>query len=483
MSVSSSDSSSPSVSAISPGQLWPRSSLLAGKFAGQGKTVEIFSPLDGKCIQQVQLLNELELAQLQQESPIMEVGAEALHAFCERLSRQLELIRPLLVEATQLETGFTPVDCEEMVQGSLSFVHEFPHVLKQWQTHNPPWHYDMDGQTRNIELYRCAWGTVAVILPQNAFLLVAVTCLLNALAAGNRVVLRAPLQAARSAALLATAIQAAREPWGAINLVNARAQDLLSVLYQTSSPVLIHYMGGSSRAADLIGEAFNAGKAAIVDGSGNSLVWIDENTPLETALKVLVDGATRYNGQTCTSINGAVIHPHLYPQLKARLQEQWSRLTCGNPLEQDVQVGPLFDEKQAQWCQQQVENSGGTVLCGGGCQGNLLEPTLVDAPLPTSTLVAEGVFGPILWIAPGDAAAFCELWRRNRYPLSAAIFSGGADFKWWAQRLPNLSRLVLNNDPSIEYIHEPWGGYPSSSANTVGRWIEKYTRVVQVDYA
>jgi hypothetical protein len=75
------------------------------------------------------------------------------------------------------------------------------------------------------------------------------------------------------------------------------------------------------------------------------------------------------------------------------------------------------------------------------------------------------------------------LWRRNRYPLSAAIFSANADFEWWAPRLPNLSRLVLNNDPSIEYIHEPWGAYPSSGANAVGRWIDKYSRVVQVDYA
>ena len=64
----------------------------------------------------------------------------------------------------------------------------------------------MEEEGRQIRLVPSPWGTVVVILPQNAFLILAVTTLLNALAAGNRVILRAPLQSARSAALLSVVL-------------------------------------------------------------------------------------------------------------------------------------------------------------------------------------------------------------------------------------------------------------------------------------
>jgi acyl-CoA reductase-like NAD-dependent aldehyde dehydrogenase len=476
-------SCSPSKSPVI-GSHWQTTSLIAGHVAGQGETANLYSPANGELVQQIQLLDSHEIETLGHlESEPLHIEFQDLTAFCERLYTQLHDRASLLQQALQLETGFIGTDCEELVSGSLQFVREFPHMVAQWQPESYALVYDSGAGNRTMQIERSAWGTVAIVLPQNAFLLVALTCLLNALAAGNRVILRAPLQSARSAALLAQAIQEANEPWQAISLVNARAQELLKVLYASPASILIHYMGGSNRAAALWSDCFNNGKPAIIDGSGNTWVWIDENVPLDEAAHLLTTGAIRYNGQTCTSINGAMIHPRLYPQLRDKLQQQWRNLTYGNPVTEDVQVGPLFDEKQALWCQQQLSQSGGTLLVGGEHKENLLLPTLIENPAPSSTLVCEGLFGPALWITSGTAQDFCALWNQNHYPLCAAIISPQTEASWWAPRLKNLSRLILNGDPSQEYIHEPWGGYPSSSANTVGRWLEKYQRVLQVDVA
>lgn len=108
-------------------------------------------------------------------------------------------------------------------------------------------------------------------------------------------------------------------------------------------------------------------------------------------------------------------------------------------------------------------------------------PTLVSEPHEDGALVCNGVFGPVMWIAPGTFEDFQALWPRNRYPLCAGILSSSNAREQRMLALPNLARLVINGDPSEEYMYEPWGGYPATGNNTVSQWHRKYLRPVQVD--
>lgn len=464
------------------GAVWDRSSLIWGEPAGSGDLIEQRSPLDGSLLQRISLLSCDEIDHLLREPRCRPIDPRDVWSFAGRLYAELHALAPALLDAMQRETGFIKRDCAELLDSALSYILKFRDTFAQndcMPSRVMP--YTVAGQRRQIRLVRIPWGTVAVILPQNAFLLMAVTVLLNALVTGNCVILRAPQQSARSAALLSAAVRAADAPWNAVSVVLVQAKRFLNGLYQTQWPGLIHFMGSSQHGLQVLAQGSAAGKMAIVDGSGNTWVWVDANVSIKPAAAMLVAGATRYNGQTCTSINGAVIHPAIYWQLRAELVEQWAKLRAGNPLEDDVDVGPLFDESQAQWCEQQLIQSGGRLIYGGGREGCLLQPTLVEFPCPDSALVREGLFGPGLWIRPGLREEFTALWRRNCYPLCAGVLSENADVFWWLARLTNGARLVVNGDPSIEYIFEPWGGYPGSGFNHVGVWHEKYTRVVSLD--
>jgi len=463
------------------GSEWKTSSVVWGTWAGTGASFEQRSPVDGSRVQVAHVLAPQELERLLEASMNVAIDQAEVWLFTERLHAALQAIAPLLLATMQLETGFTGKDCAELLEGTLAYVRGFKQSFEQGNIGpaDPlPYHA---GHARRIRLVRSAWGTLAVILPQNAFLLIAVTTLLNALATGNRVILRAPQQSARSAALLGAALGAAKAPEQAVSVVLVKAREFVDALCRSRLPLLIHYMGSSQHGAQILADTFHAGKPVLVDGSGNGWVWVDANVSIEEAVNILATGALRYNGQTCTSINGAMIHPSLYPHVRARLTERWNTLTFGNPLVADVNVGPLFDEEQARWCQQQIEQSGGHILCGGERDGNLLPPTLVEHPSPHSSLVREGLFGSGLWIAAGTRDEFVSWWPHNQYPLCAGVLDPAADATWWLSRLPSVARLVINGDPSVEYIFEPWGGYPSSGMNLVGAWHEKYQRVVSVD--
>ena len=464
------------------GDTWEKSSLLWGVPAGCGSALEQRSPVDASLIQRTYLLDQHELEHMLGERPCTRIDQSEVWPFAARLHAALAALSPLLLETMQFETGFTKQDCEEMLEGSLAYVSDFKCSLHTAQAGDPnPLPYAVGVQQRQIQLARVPWGTVAVILPQNAFLLIALTTMLNALATGNSVILRAPQQSARSAALLAVALRAADVPGNMVSVVLAKARDFIDAVYRTSHPTLLHYMGSSQHAPQIVTNALHNGKPVIVDGSGNSWVWVDADVPVETVAQILTTGALRYNGQTCTSINGAMIHPAIYPAVQQCLVERWNQLVVGNPITSVVDVGPLFDEEQAAWCEQQLLNSGGYVLCGGHRNGNFLTPTMVADPAADSPLVREGLFGGGLWITAGDRDAFIGLWRNNRYPLCAGVLSPTAEPGWWAARLPSVARVVMNGDPSIEYIFEPWGGYPSSGMNGVGIWYEKYQRVVSID--
>lgn len=470
------------------GDQWLESSLIWGESAGRGEASDSHSPFDGSLVQSVSLLSDAEQKQLLHPAPHEPLANEDLERFAQSLHQEMHAMQPLFVEACQWETGFSRADCHELQSGTLEYIQGFEEYRQS--TTMPlaaPLKYFDVAQERHIHLTHQPWGTIAIVLPQNATVLVGVVALLNALATGNRIILRPPLQCARSAALLGGAIKRAAftaSPWvqSLVSVVMTRARPFLQEVCAAPLPALIHYMGSSDHVPSLLADAWAGGKSVIADGTGNTWVWVGPDTPVDEAVQVLCAGALRYNGQTCTSINGALIHPTIYESVRERLVAHWQTLRNSALPDAIASIGPVFDEKQALWCEEQTAKSGGTILCGGNRQGNLLPPLLLEHPNPDSSLVRDGIFGPALWISRGDEDTFKTWWTGNRYPLCAGVLGVAPDDDHAASwPLRNLARLVVNGDPSVEHIYEPWGGYAASGSNGVGAWLHKYRRTISLD--
>lgn len=459
-----------------------RTSLVWGERAGRGVQLCAPSPLDSSPLGCTLQLDSSEVeALLAPLSAPFSISSEEARAFAERLHTELERLSVSIFETLQRETGFVRADCAEVRDGILGFARDF---FEQGfvQSHEPEEQfYDAEGGTRVIQQVTIPWGTIAVVLPASSALFLGVTCLLNALATGNRVILRFPAANPLSAALLCEAIERAKPPATSVSVVMAPAKALIGAIHACQSPVLIHYLGSSRHAPALVSQGFESGQSVVTDGEGNTWLWVARDADVSGTVEILTRGAVRYNGQTCTSINGAVVHPAIYNPVREALIKRWGALRAGSPTQDGVEVGPLGDEEQAQWCLKRIESSGGQIVCGGQCEGNLLSPTLVEQPREDSELVTQGLFGPALWIAPGEEEEFVRLWGRNRFPLCAGVLAPQVEGALWATRLSNVARLVVNGDPSIEWTFEPWGGYPSSGNNPVSSWADKYRRAVALD--
>lgn len=453
-----------------------------GERAGQGKQLYALSPLDGLPLGSTLQLDQSEIeALLTPLSTPFSISPEEARAFAERLHSELERLSVPIFETLQRETGFVRTDCAEVRDGILGFARDFFEQGFVQSSEPGTQFYDAEGGTRAIQQVTIPWGTVAVVLPASSALFLGITCLLNALATGNRVILRFPAANPLSAALLCEAVERAQPPATSVSVVMAPAKALVGAIHECQSPILIHYLGSSRHAPALVSQGFASGQSVVTDGEGNTWLWVAPDADVKATVELLTQGAIRYNGQTCTSVNGAIVHPTLYDSVRAALIKRWEALRMGSPTEDGIDVGPLGDEEQAQWCLKRIESSGGQIVCGGTCQGNLLSPTLIEQPDEDSELVTQGLFGPALWLAPGGEDDFVRLWGHNRFPLCAGVLATQVEGALWATRLNNVARLVINGDPSIEWTFEPWGGYPASGNNPVSSWADKYRRAVALD--
>jgi len=170
---------------------------------------------------------------------------------------------------------------------------------------------------------------------------------------------------------------------------------------------------------------------AILELGGNNAIIVCPSADMEMATRAIVFGAVGTAGQRCTTTRRLFVHADVYDALVARLKEIYARVTIGNPLDENVLVGPLIDRRAFDNMQQALERArgqgarvaGGERVDTGNDRAFYVQPALVEMPDSIAN-VSEETFAPVLYIfrytALDDAIA-----RQNDVPqgLSSAIFT------------------------------------------------------------
>ncbi|MFO1434627.1 MAG: aldehyde dehydrogenase [Candidatus Competibacteraceae bacterium] len=450
---------------------------------------DVISPVTGKTIRRIPLATKADIADslIALNSRNEPLVVNTVFEFLRRLADQIELQRNLFLEAIYLETGFIVSDSMEMIDEAIEFLDNFEKyvigLLKDNKRLNIIPHSYSETIERAMRIMQQPARCIAAVLPQNAAFTLGIIIIASALYAGSRVILRPPLQSGSSSALLARTIEQSDPPPARIAFVHSLAEDFLEVCYLSDEVDLIHYIGSSHYAPGILARAFAAGKQCLIDGQGNGMLYVDETFSREEAVRIITTAATRFNGETCTSVNGVLIEDTIYKDLKAALIESFQQLRLGHPLEPGIQVGPLFSRQLAAQLEKTIRGTKmAKVLYGNQFTDAYFVPTVIEDVNPNDNIVCNGLFGPAIWIAP--IAAGDDLWHwlgSNRFPLSDTLLSTDENLIDAFLQNSRASRICINVDQAIESMFEPWGGYPPGGLNTVSNWIEKYYRIFVID--
>ncbi len=165
---------------------------------------------------------------------------------------------------------------------------------------------------------------------------------------------------------------------------------------------------GSTRMGKAVAEtvAKRLGKT-ILELGGNNAIIISSRADLDIALPGAVFGAVGTAGQRCTSTRRLIIHESVYEDFKNRLVKAYGQLKIGNPLDENIHVGPLIDTDAVDSYLKAIEKGKaegakfiveGGVLSGAGYEsGCYVKPCIAEVEAHYDIVQTE-TFAPILYI-------------------------------------------------------------------------------------
>lgn len=267
------------------------------------------------------------------------------------------------------------------------------------------------GRSR-VEIERIPLGVVLVIAPSNYPLFLAGTQVLQALAAGNAVLLKPAPGCAAAAVALADTLAGAGLPQG---LLTVLPEDPAAATAAIDAGVDKVLLTGSART----GAAVAACSAATLTPTVMELSGCDAVFLLEDADPGLVAPALRFGlllngGATCIAPRRVFVPRRLLPAIERRLRAELEGTVDAIPLDDTGSVRALVDD---------ALDRGGRVLVGGAIGVGGMRPTvLTDVPADAAVLTRE-VFAPLLSLVPVDSLAQAlEIDRRCPFALGASIF-------------------------------------------------------------
>jgi acyl-CoA reductase-like NAD-dependent aldehyde dehydrogenase len=213
-------------------------------------------------------------------------------------------------------------------------------------------------------------------------------------------------------------------------------------------------------------------KRVLLELGGNAAVVVDRDADLDDVVERIRIGAFYQSGQSCISVQRIVIHESIYDALKARLVEDARGLKMGNPREESTFVGPIISHKEAKriekWIQSAV-SAGATLLCGGGRDGKMVEPTLLES-VPRDALIYEAeVFGPVATLEPfTDFDEAIRIVNDSRYGLQAGLFVRDITKIQKAWDELEVGGVIIGDVPSWRVDHMPYGGVKDSGIGREG---------------
>ncbi|MFE9688006.1 aldehyde dehydrogenase family protein [Streptomyces sp. NPDC006285] len=299
---------------------------------------------------------------------------------------------------------------------------------------------------RRLTLRRRPDGVVCVQPPQNTPL-ISVGAALQALIAGNSVVVRLSRQAPLAAMYLvqrvaAPALAELGAPPGVLSALCADPGTTLKAWL--ASPLVddIFYFGDSTRGLRLQRECLERGKKPVLELAGNDVVVVWNDADLEFATEALTESFYAA-GQICCAPNVVVAHPSIADDLLERLLKVAQSLRPGYPDDPGIVLVPTLNAAGYDAALADARLHGAHVLTGGrhldvhGQErdtGIFLEPAVVRVDGLTRACqlraVCQETFFPLLTVVVPAAESdellldsVLDFTRNNAYGLRCSLWA------------------------------------------------------------
>ncbi|MEQ1509386.1 MAG: aldehyde dehydrogenase family protein [Sphingopyxis sp.] len=233
---------------------------------------------------------------------------------------------------------------------------------------------------------------------------------------------------------------------------------------------LLSFTGSPSVGWDLKARAGK--KKVVLELGGNAAVIVDKDADLDHALDRIIFGAFYQSGQSCIGVQRIIIHADIYETFRDMLVARTATLIAGDPKDRATFIGPMISVREAARLKGWIDDAvagGARLLCGGGCDGAMLDATLLENVDRSAAAYREEAFGPLAILSSFTDwnAAMAEV-NDSKFGLQAGIFTRDIHQVLAAWDHLDVGGVVVNDVSSYRVDNMPYGGVKDSGLGREG---------------
>jgi acyl-CoA reductase-like NAD-dependent aldehyde dehydrogenase len=311
-------------------------------------------------------------------------------------------------------------------------------------------------------------GVVAAIVPWNYPVVLAISKIAPALAAGCAVVVKpSPPATVLDCFILADAAEAAGLPPGVVNWVPG-GPDIGAYLVSHPGVDKVAFTGSTASGRSIATVCAGLLRPVTLELGGKSAAILLDDVDMDAIMPDLQFITFMNNGQTCVTCSRILAPAGRYDEVVEALAARVSSLRVGDPLDPGTEIGPMATAAHRERVEGYIEKgkAEARLVAGGGRpngidKGWFVEPTLFAYMTNDAAIAQEEIFGPVLSVIPyqGEADAV-RIANDSVYGLGGTVFSADT------QRAKNIARQVHTGTIGINgypvAIGSPFGGVKDS---------------------
>lgn len=209
-------------------------------------------------------------------------------------------------------------------------------------------------------------------------------------------------------------------------------------------------------------------KKSVLELGGSDPFIVLADADLEQTLTGAMQARFQNNGQSCVSAKRFIVHQNIADEFLKGLIEKMEKLVIGNPINENVAIGPLARKDLQELLNTQVNEtlSAGAIILHQikniPLTGFFFPPTIIGNIPKTSRAFSEELFGPVIsFYTFNETEEAMALANATSYGLGASI---------WSKDIMQAKQIANNIESGMIYINQivksdarfPFGGIKKS---------------------